>query len=398
MNHFNNLNKKLNPEGPKRRLKQKEDIPIHGSKSSATTRPIHLKTSTETTRISTTSTSKRKSRRYHQRRLKRTRKKLHAAQALTITIEEKTSIHRSEQAATTVRDKLKQQFGFVADPNKTVLTNASTTLAHTPTWYYFSRPSHLAFHDFTQSKQPAKNLRSLLGLGLKFIPTPRYTNTWKKLRELSMPKFTRAIHLRFHFPGTNTTQDDTYDPKLYVRSNWTPPHLSMPPVVMTKRLENFSNTLGKLFKKRIGKTNLLPYQTRALQLLQQQQDFVFFKRLIASGYKGNDIRGLFHKEITRARSYNGPITNDDVDHNSVILHLPFHPNYPASSHIQEARHTHVAKPKWKMPLEHMKYPKTKEKSNIKRMIIAYKRPMNLGNLLSHRDLATGPPVSSYLYD
>ena len=48
----------------------------------------------------------------------------------------------------------------------------------------------------------------------------------------------------------------------------------MPPVVMTKRLENFSNTLGKLFKKRMGKTNLLPYQTHALQLLQQQQDFL----------------------------------------------------------------------------------------------------------------------------
>ena len=39
----------------------------------------------------------------------------------------------------------------------------------------------------------------------------------------------------------------------------------------------------------------------------------------------------------------------------------------------------------------MKNPKTKEKCNIKRMIIAYKRPMNLGNLLSHRDLATAPP-------
>ena len=89
-----------------------------------------------------------------------------------------------------------------------------------------------------------------------------------------MPQFTRAIHLRFHFAGTNTTQDDTYDPKFYVRSNWTPPHWTLPPVVMTKRLENFSNTLGKLFKKRIGKTNLLPYQTRTLQLLQQQQDFL----------------------------------------------------------------------------------------------------------------------------
>ena len=39
----------------------------------------------------------------------------------------------------------------------------------------------------------------------------------------------------------------------------------------------------------------------------------------------------------------------------------------------------------------MKNPKTREKCNIKRMIITYKRPMNLGNLLSHRDLATGPP-------
>ena len=60
-----------------------------------------------------------------------------------ITTEEKTFIHRSEQAATTVRDKLKQQLGFVADPNKSLLHNASTALAHTPTWYYFSRPSHL---------------------------------------------------------------------------------------------------------------------------------------------------------------------------------------------------------------------------------------------------------------
>ena len=135
----------------------------------------------------------------------------------------KNFLHRSEQAATTVRNKIKQQFGFVADHTKTLLHNASCILAHTPTWYYFSRPSHLAFHDFTRSKQPAKNLRSLLGLGLKFIPTPRYTNTWKKLKDASMPNFTRAIHLRFHFAGTNTNQDETYDPKIYVRSKWTPP-------------------------------------------------------------------------------------------------------------------------------------------------------------------------------
>ena len=91
-----------------------------------------------------------------------------------------------------------------------------------------------------------------------------------------MHKFQRAIHLRFHFAGTNTTPDDTYDPKIYGRSNWTPPHWTLPPVLMKERLNKFSTTLGKLFKKRMGKTNFLPYQTRSLQLLHRQQDFPVF--------------------------------------------------------------------------------------------------------------------------
>ena len=162
----------------------------------------------------------------------------------------------------------------MADPKKTLLHNASSTLANTPTWYYFSRPSHLAFHDFTQQKQPAKNLRSLLGLGLKFIPTPTRTNIWNKLKETTMTKFERAIHLRFHFAGSTESSDEPYEPKMYVRSNWTPPHWTRPPVVLDKRLENFSKQLNKLFKKRIGKTNLLSYQSHALKTLQQQQDFL----------------------------------------------------------------------------------------------------------------------------
>ena len=106
------------------------------------------------------------------------------------------------------------------------------------------------------------------------MPTPRHTNTWKKLKALSMPNFERAIHLRFHFAGDNTENDETYDPKMYVMSNWTPPHWTLPPVVMKERLDKFSMALGKLFKHRSGKTNLLPYQARALQLVQRQQDFL----------------------------------------------------------------------------------------------------------------------------
>ena len=125
---------------------------------------------------------------------------------------------------------------------------------------------------------------------------------------------------------------------------------------------------------------------------------VFFKRIIARGYKGNEIQSLFHKAKDRAKIYIGPSTDDETNHNDVILHLTFHLNDLASHRIQQAWCTHVSKPQWKMPLENIKNPKTKEKCNIKRMIIAYKCPMNLGNLLSHRDLSTGPPVSSYFYD
>ena len=105
---------------------------------------------------STTNRPKRKSRRYQQRRRKRQFGKAEKEQAVAIATEEKAYQLRLEQITTTIEIKLKQQFGFVADPKKTLLHNASSALANTPTWYYFSRPSHLAFHDFTQQKQPPK--------------------------------------------------------------------------------------------------------------------------------------------------------------------------------------------------------------------------------------------------
>ena len=66
--------------------------------------------------------------------------------------------------------------------------------------------------------------------------------------------------------------------------------------------------------------------------------------------KETEIRTLFHKAIMRAKAYSGTVQAEDDNLNSVILHLPFHPNDPASSRIQAAWRTHVAKPQWKLPL------------------------------------------------
>ena len=86
------------------------------------------------------------------------------------------------------------------------------------------------------------------------------------------------------------------------------------------------------------------------------------------------------------------------DQTSVILHLPFHPNDLPSYKIQQAWRNMIASPKYHMPLPHMRNPKSREKDKNECMIIAYRRPMNLCNLLSHRNLNTNPtalPVSYY---
>ena len=61
---------------------------------------------------------------------------------------------------------------------------------------------------------------------------------------------------------------------MYVHSAWTPPHWTIPPIALEERLSHFSSALNKLFKTHKGKTNLLPYQHRALRRLQQQQRFL----------------------------------------------------------------------------------------------------------------------------
>ena len=148
-----------------------------------------------------------------------------------------------------VKKKLRLQFGFVANPSHSSHHNASNALADTPTWYYFSRPSRLAFHDFTKKHKPQKILRSLLGLGLKFIPTPTLTNSWTQIQSKSYNRLFRSVHLRFHFAGKPPNEGSTtYDPKMYVHSKWMPPHWTIPPVALEEQLSQFSKEMGNLLK------------------------------------------------------------------------------------------------------------------------------------------------------
>ena len=161
-----------------------------------------------------------------------------------------------------------------------------------------------------------------------------------------------------------------------------PPHSAHPPGLLPGIVQG---TLFRIF------TLCSDHEDRILHTK------VFFKRLQAWGYKSDQIKQLFYKAISRAKQYSGPTTATENDHSTVIFHLPFHPNDPPSYKIQQAWRDTIASPKYHMPLPDMRNQKSRAKCNIQRMIISYHRPMNIGNLLSHRNLNTNhtaPPVSS----
>ena len=72
-----------------------------------------------------------------------------------------------------------------------------------PTWFYFTCPTHSAFYNCTVKLSPPQNLNSLLGLGLKFIPTPRFTTTPKDLKKDGpFDRFEQDMDLACYFSGT----------------------------------------------------------------------------------------------------------------------------------------------------------------------------------------------------
>jgi hypothetical protein len=150
-----------------------------------------------------------------------------------------------------------------------------------PTWFYFARPSNMAFHDLTTIRKPPSNLRSLLGLGLKFIPTPRYSHSPSYLSEdkdSTLPQFERDLKLRCYFASgdnqpTDSSDNPDYNPRMYIKTKWNPPPWAVPPIV-DDRHTAFARRIRSLFSRRSGRSNLIRHQRETLQWLRDQDDFV----------------------------------------------------------------------------------------------------------------------------
>jgi hypothetical protein len=162
-------------------------------------------------------------------------------------------------------------FGFVADITKSRRHNAATYLSTMHPWDYFSRPSNMAFHDLSTVLKPPKNLISLLGLSLKFIPSPWMNVPWAAYEDHTFAHFDRELKAKVFM--ADHEYDGTYNPDLYVKSRWTPPPWK-PPLEITRRLHSFKAAVKKLVKTKQSASNLLLHQKKALNYLRNQQDFL----------------------------------------------------------------------------------------------------------------------------
>ena len=83
----------------------------------------------------------------------------------------------------------------------------------------------MAFHDLTTTTKPPPNLRSLLGLGLEFIPTPVFTNNPNKIKQTTLERYHCNLACKVYYAAErdedniiNEQSDQDYDPKMHVQS------------------------------------------------------------------------------------------------------------------------------------------------------------------------------------
>jgi hypothetical protein len=111
----------------------------------------------------------------------------------------------------------------------------------------------MAFHDLSLVLKPPKNLRSLLGLSLKFIPSPRVNVPWKAFEEHTCARFDRKLKVKVLI--SDHEDDSTYNPDLYVKSRRTPPLWKIP-LEIKRILHSFKEEVKKLVKPKQSPSNL----------------------------------------------------------------------------------------------------------------------------------------------
>ena len=170
----------------------------------------------------------------------------------------------------TIKSTVQKSYGFIADPSLTPSHNATLILQKMPMWHYLSRPTNLEMHDMTlPATQLPKCLRTIIGLGLQFCPTPSFLN---RRPADTYARFRKDFLTKVYFSGRPIKSKEEFIPKMHFASDWEPKEWDIPQDALT-RLDSFNRGVHRLLKRRRPNTpNLLPYQLRAIAEMRDRTD------------------------------------------------------------------------------------------------------------------------------
>ena len=168
-----------------------------------------------------------------------------------------------------------------------------------------------------------------------------------------------------------------------------PPHSCHPPGCFSGLIRGMVLRIYRLCSKRVDRTFWLKE---------------FYGHLLDRGYPNSFVLPAFKSAVKNAISYIS--TSDEyrlqqkamsTPANTLYLHLKYNPADPSSKQIQKLWRDLVARPANKPHLHHLRND-LGEKTRVSRLIIAYSRHLNIGNLLSYRKICNRPglKVSSFM--
>ena len=224
----------------------------------------------------------------HSRKQRQRRSQAKAQQtdiANTISWERQQLNIKLNNIVTTAKQRTHRRFGFVPTLSTSVHKNARTVLGHTHPQDYFPLVQNLTFHDHMSTHKLPPTANQLLGLGLKFIPTPRINITVPTL-EQTLERFERDLGLKIFFAGEDSSS--SYDPKqLRGKSLWRAP---LPPTEIDNRLQQFNQNMERLFHPCHTTPNLSPLQYTTLQQIKRNPNITILSADKGLGPVGVDTK------------------------------------------------------------------------------------------------------------
>ena len=153
--------------------------------------------------------------------------------------------------------------------------------------------------------------------------------------------------------------------KLYL---YLPPHSAHPPGVLKGLI---AGMIHRIFRLNSNKSNIKPALND------------FYKRLRARGYTERTLRPLFTRYIEQVACRLIVESTKGNTANCLFLHVPYHPCDPPSQALQKCFANAMLQPLGEPPLADLQN-NDNVCFNHSRMIVAFHRSRNLGNLLSPR--------------